>query len=80
MSIVTENIFGIMGDMDFSSSKDIYAYQCCFCNKQYVGKTSLSLRIGANGHRLAIQRKHLRSSLFTLIPLITIVHLSMITF
>ena len=32
-----------------------------------MGETSSSLRIRDNGHRFPIERKHLRSSLFTLL-------------
>ena len=54
-----------MGGIDCSSSNVIYAYQCYFCNKQYVGETSTSLRIRGNGHRFPIERKHRLSSLYT---------------
>ena len=43
----------------------IYAYQCYFYNKQHVGEASSSSHVIANAHRLAIERKHLLSSLFT---------------
>ena len=52
-----------------SSLNLIYAYQCYFCNKQYV--TISSLRIRVNGHRYAIEGKYLRSSLFTHLQLHT---------
>jgi len=64
-STLTRKTFRTMGDIDCSSSNVIYAYQCYFCNKQYVGETSTPLRIRANGHRFTIERKHRLSSLYT---------------
>jgi len=64
-STVTYKTVSILGDKYCSSSNVIYAYQCYFCNKQYIGETSTSLRITANGHRFTSERKHQLSSLYT---------------
>ena len=64
-STVIPKTFDIIGDIYFSSSNVIYAYQCYFCNKQCVAKTISSLRISANGHRFTIERKHRLSALYT---------------
>ena len=54
-----------MEDIYCPSSNIFHAYQCYVCNKHHVAETSFSLPLRPTGHRLAIERKPLRSSLFT---------------
>ena len=61
----TGKTYGILGNIDCSSSNVIYSYQCRLCDKQYVGETGSSLRVRANGHRFTIKGKHPLSSLYS---------------
>jgi hypothetical protein len=63
-SSFTGSSYGILGNIDCSTSNVIYSYQCRLCDKQYVGETGSSLRVRTNGHRSTIKIKHRLSSLF----------------
>ena len=64
-STVTQKTYGIIGKLDCNSSNIIYAYECLYCEKQYVGESGTEIRVRNNGHRYAVNSKCISSSLFT---------------